>query len=281
MADYDSSTPLYDFLPHNFLMANRGSVPLAWGIDPSLLETYPDLIAYFYSLATPADTFTADASAAGYTNPSRIPEKSLPLFVEHNRQFFREADMDIAPMVLDWTQPTPAVMDAFCQFSAGGFATIIYDFHGGTGRPARPQVWRGMAVTELINDAGDAFSDADKTADTMARAIRGRGGNAPGFYFFRIVWANTGNVLDSIALLRKKLPELDIEVLDPHAFFGLLRQYQEQHEPSPARRNKCRLGPLRAPAAPRDAGRAHASRPAARAKGLRGSRNNPGSPQFP
>ena len=69
MADYDSATPLYDFLPNHWHNADRGKTPLAWGINPNLLETYPDLIAYFYSTATAADTFTADASAAGYMNP--------------------------------------------------------------------------------------------------------------------------------------------------------------------------------------------------------------------
>ena len=74
MADYDSATPLYEFLPNHWHNPNRGKLPLAWGINPNLLETYPDLIAYFYSTATPADTFTADASAAGYMNPNRIAQ---------------------------------------------------------------------------------------------------------------------------------------------------------------------------------------------------------------
>ena len=94
-------------------------LPLAWGINPNLLETYPDLIAYFYSTASSADTFTADASAAGYMNPNRVRKEYLPLFVKHNRRFFREADMTIAPMVLDWDQPSPEVKDAFRQFAPG------------------------------------------------------------------------------------------------------------------------------------------------------------------
>ena len=48
MADYDSATPLYEFLPNHWHNADRGKIPLAWGINPNLLETYPDLIAYFY-----------------------------------------------------------------------------------------------------------------------------------------------------------------------------------------------------------------------------------------
>ena len=62
MSDYDSATPLYDFLPKYWNDPARGKIPLAWGINPSLLETYPDLIAYFYETASPADTFTSDAT---------------------------------------------------------------------------------------------------------------------------------------------------------------------------------------------------------------------------
>ena len=114
-------------------MRIAGKIPLAWGINPSLLETYPDLIAYFYETASPADTFTSDASAAGYMNPNRIRKEYLPLFVRHNQQFFHEADMTIAPMVLDRDQPSPEVKDAFQQFAPDGFATIVADVHGGRG----------------------------------------------------------------------------------------------------------------------------------------------------
>ena len=227
MADYDSATPLYDFLPDHWDDAGRGSIPLAWGINPNLLDTYPDLVAYFYATASAADTFTADASAAGYTNPSRVRKGYLPLFVEHNRAFFREADMDIAPMVLDWEQPPPDVKDAFRQFSPAGMATIVYDFHRNSAHPPEPQVWKGMPVTELINDA-NTFGGAEQTSGDMARAIRARGSKAPGFYFFRITWTSPTNIAGTLAALRKKLPDLDLEVLDPHTFFALFKEFQER-----------------------------------------------------
>ena len=129
MADYDSATPLYEFLPNHWHNAGRGKLPLAWGINPNLIETYPDIIDYFYSTASAADTFTSDASAAGYMNPNRIRKEYMPLFVRHNQRFFREADMTIAPMVLDWDQPSPEVKDAFRKFSPDGFATIVMDLH--------------------------------------------------------------------------------------------------------------------------------------------------------
>jgi hypothetical protein len=232
MADYDSATPLYEFLPNHWHNAGRGKTPLAWGINPNLLETYPDLIAYFYSTATDADTFTADASAAGYMNPNRVAKEYLPLFVQHNQRYFREADMDIAPMVLDWDQPSPDVKDAFRKFAPDGLATIVMDLHGTGGKLPDPQVWKGMPVMELINDTCN-FANAEQTAAAMAHAIQARGNQSPGFYFFRIVWVNSTNITDTLNAFRKKRPDLKFEVLDPHTFCALFKESQ-------ARRAKAR-----------------------------------------
>ena len=232
MADYDSATPLYEFMPNHWHNADRGKVPLAWGINPNLLETYPDLIAYFYSTATAADTFTADASAAGYMNPNRVRKEYLPLFVKHNRRFFREADMTLAPMVLDWDQPAPEVKDAFRKFAPDGLATIVMDLHGTGGKMPEPHIWKGMPVMELLNDTCN-FASAEQTANAMANAIKVRGNKEPGFYFFRIVWVNPKNILETVATLRQKRPDLNLEVLDPLTFCALFKQFHERQAKPP------------------------------------------------
>jgi hypothetical protein len=223
MSDYDSATPLYDFLPNHWHDANRGKIPLAWGINPSLLETYPDLIAYFYETATPFDTFTSDASAAGYMNPNCIRKEFLPLFTRHNQQFFHEADMTIAPMVLDQDQPSPEVKDAFQQFAPHGFATIVDDVHHHGGHLPAPQVWKGMPILELINEACNS-PKSDQIADVMARTIKNRGNVLPGFYLFRTVWISPTTVGTAIAMLKDKSPDLRFEVVPPETLFSLFKE---------------------------------------------------------
>src|SRR5665647_1126060 len=61
MADYDSSTPLYDFMPTHWDNQERGSMPLLWGINPNLSESYPDIMQYLYNTKTENDFFAADA----------------------------------------------------------------------------------------------------------------------------------------------------------------------------------------------------------------------------
>ena len=229
MADYDSATPLYDFLPNHWHNADRGKTPLAWGINPNLLETYPDLIAYFYETATAADSFTSDASAAGYMNPNRIRKEYLPLFVRHNQQFFREADMTIAPMVLDQDQPSPDVKDAFQQFAPDGFATIVDDQHGRGGRLPERQIWKGMPILELLNDTCNS-KESSQIAAVMANAIQGRGNAVPGFYLFRTVWVSPATITDALAMLRHQHPELNAEALPPDTFLALFKESLERRD---------------------------------------------------
>jgi hypothetical protein len=226
MADYDSATPLFDFLPEHWHDPGRGALPLAWGINPNLLECYPDLIAYRYATATPNDTFTSDASCAGYINPSRIAPQSLPLFVRHNQQLFREADMTIAPMVLDRDQPTPAVKDAFAQFAPDGYATIVADVLGGRGTYPPPQVWKGMPILELFNDTCNS-KDPAHAANAMSAAIARFGGAKPGFFLFRHVWVSPTHVADSVAALKKAHPEWNVEVVDVRTLFALFKQSRD------------------------------------------------------
>jgi hypothetical protein len=224
MADYDSATPLYDFLPKHWDDPRRGEIPLAWGVNPNLLDTYPDVIGHIYRTATPNDHFTSDASAAGYMNPNRIKPKYLDLFVRHNKHYFQRADMTMAPMVLDWDEPSAAVKDAFAQFAPDGFATIVMDLHEQGGKGPKPHIWKGMPVLELLNRTCN-YSSVEASVAAMHSAIRDRNPNEPGFYFFRIVWVSPTVVLDIVDAYRTAHPEHAIEVLDPYTFFDKAKHY--------------------------------------------------------
>jgi len=232
MADYDSATVTYDTLPRVWDDPNRGRLPLAWGINPNLLDTFPDVVAHFYRTLTPADTITADAGAAGYINPSRITPEHLPLFVRHNQRYFREADLDLAPMVLDWKSPSPAVKDAFMQFSPAGMGSMVWDMHTNQGDPVAPHVWKGMPVLRLLNEANE-FPGPEKTADIIANSIAENGNEKPGFYMYRIVWQNPTQIMAMLAALRTRHPGIDFEVLDIHTFFAMAKEHFSTREAAP------------------------------------------------
>jgi len=231
MADYDSSTPLYEFMPKHWSDPFRGAIPLLWGINPNLIETYPDIIEYLYSTQSDNDYFGADASAAGYMNPNRISKEYLPLFIEHNRKFYKQMDLTLSPMVLDWDEPTEDVKDAFTEFSPDGYATIIMDLHNKGGKLPMPHVWKGMPVMELINSACN-FSSVDQESDALSGSIPFNIKGKPSFYFFRIVWTSPVQVIETIELLKKKRPDLDIEVVDPYNFFNMFKKYYSASNPN-------------------------------------------------
>lgn len=224
MADYDSSTPLYDFLVDYWADPKRGEMPLLWGINPNLAETYPDIISYYYETQTANDYFAADASAAGYMNPNRVKEDYLPLFIEHNKRFYKNLDMTISPMVLDWDEPTSAVKDAFVEFSPDGYSTIVMDLHNTGGTGPEPHLWKGMPVTNLINSAGQ-ISNIDEAANSMSKAIPVGSQDGLPLFMFRIVWSSPSQVIDVINSLKSKRSDLDVEVVDPYNFFKLFKQY--------------------------------------------------------
>lgn len=222
MGDFDSVLPVYEFLPKFWDSPVRGKFPLAWGVNPNLLETCPDLLAYFYSKATPNDTFVSDAGAAGYIHPSRIRAQNLPLFVEQSRRLFREADMSIAPMVVDVQAPPDRVKDAYLQFAPDGLGADVqprdYDPYVPDAFPAREwHVWKGMPVIQLTpgQDVG-----------VMAAALAKDGGRLPAFHLFRVVWESPEHVERSIAELRQKLSAANVEVVDPYRFFALFKQWK-------------------------------------------------------
>lgn len=222
MADYDSATPLYAFMPKHWTDKTRGSIPLLWGVNPNLSETYPDVIEYMYSTRSENDYFAGDASCAGYFNPTKIPEANLPAFAAHNKYFYDKFDMTMSPMVLDWDKPTDEIKDAFLEFSPDGFATIVMDLHHAGGEHPEDHNWKGMPVTTLINDACDFYS-VEATAKTLSNRIKPNKNGEPGHYFFRIVWTDPKDVIASINLLKEMRPELDIEVVDAYNFFNICK----------------------------------------------------------
>ncbi len=215
MADYDSVYPLYHFYPDFWDDKVRGEFPLAWGINPNLIETYPDIITYYYETATPNDYFVADASAAGYMNPNLVQKEYHPLFLKHNKKFYELADVTISGMVLDWEAPRDDVKDLFTKFSPDGYATII-------GTHLDPHVWKGMPVIPLL---GADPNNAQYTADVIYNNVKNRKPDEPGFYDFRCVWVSPSQVKASIELFAEQHPEEQFEVVDIYTFFDLFKQH--------------------------------------------------------
>ena len=134
-------------------------------------------------------------------NPNRIEKEYLPLFIEHNQNFYEQLDMTLSPMVLDWDEPSADVKDAFTQFSPDGFATIVMDLHNSGGKSPEPHVWKGMPVMNLLNPVNQIVN-SEISANIMSAAIPLKYACVPSFYFYRIVWSSPFQVINTIEILK-------------------------------------------------------------------------------
>jgi len=149
MAAYYSATPLYDFLPNQWHNADRGKTPLAWGHQAKLAG----------NLSRPHRVFLRDCYAGRHVHcgrqrgrlyESQSHPQGIPAVVRpHNQEFFRQADMTIAPMVLDQDQPSPDVKDAFNNLRLMVSQPSWDDMHHRGGRLPERQVWKGMPILEI------------------------------------------------------------------------------------------------------------------------------------
>ena len=197
-ADYDSATPLYDFMPPIWDDPERGSIKLTWGINPNLMESYPDIFEYLYRTAAPGDCFTGDASAAGYFNPSRVR-------AEH------------------WE-----AVERIAEFSPDGMGTIVIDFHSKVNPdaeqepvPAQPHLVQGMPVIKMINDACNSM-DPQLHADVLKRECKP---GEPQFALVRNIWKKPAEFKRMYDETIAMMPEYDVEIVNGYEFFGLLKAY--------------------------------------------------------
>jgi hypothetical protein len=77
----------------SWLQPERGSVPINWGIMPSLLVSQPWLMRYYYRTMTDKDYFFAAPSGWGYAHPASLPAADLMPYASLIRRGMIMADV--------------------------------------------------------------------------------------------------------------------------------------------------------------------------------------------
>ena len=73
----------------------RGTVPVAWSLNPLLSELAPPMLDMYYDTATPFDRFIAAPSGAGYLYPDYADPTDLASFVAFSKRYMNASDMDV------------------------------------------------------------------------------------------------------------------------------------------------------------------------------------------
>ncbi|MCX7598326.1 MAG: GxGYxYP family putative glycoside hydrolase [Armatimonadetes bacterium] len=109
----DTPKILCSFFAGGWLSADRGSAPVAWGINPLIGSICPALFEYFAATASPNDSFFAGVSGAGYCFPDLLPDA---------RAFYRWTERHCAATnvraVDVWLAGLRAPLDVFADFHA-------------------------------------------------------------------------------------------------------------------------------------------------------------------
>ena len=145
MGDYDSTTPLYDTFPRTWNESPRGHYPLAWAINPNLIETYPDIIDYAYRTKTNNDFFVADACGVGYCADQFGIIAQLP-------QIYREFGIDNCIFGRGYNFPEPKESDFYWRSEDGSEVLcefMTYWYNNAQRFPA--DIQKSMAMLQFID----------------------------------------------------------------------------------------------------------------------------------
>ncbi len=145
----------------------RGKLPLAWTISPSSSILLPDIVDYYYSTASPNDTFMCAVSGVGYTY--------LQLYGKR------------------YTQPS-AVYDGFLDQTARYMKAMDLRTINPSGVSAK-EIAR---YAERIPGLGGIFADYGKNVGTYQEATTVTSGNVPVFHAVT-GWEPKGNREEQIA----------------------------------------------------------------------------------
>lgn len=220
VGDYDSPAWLYKAVPAFFRDPHRGRVPLAWAFNPNLADRAPMALAYAYRRATTNDFFIAGNSGAGYLNPRALsvrPDSGLPsglrLWTAYCRRHFARWDLSITGFVLDGAAgaSTEREFAAYRAFSPDGCGTHF--------EPA-PRLIAGVPTCPE-RDLPDSAEAAARLIADHAAGLNGQ----PRFLWARSILKSPAWYARVSERLRERHPEAPVTVVDPHTFFGLLREH--------------------------------------------------------
>lgn len=216
--DYDSAAWLYKAVPAFMRDPALGKVPVGWAFNPNLADRAPQAMVFARRMATTNDWFIAGDSGAGYLNARALtvrPESKLSpgldVWARHCERYYRQWDISITGFILDGSAGASTTMEyeAYRRFSSDG---------AGTHFEAGPKMLAGIPTCPEV----DLPDQAEAAASVIAQRAQGQR-SGPAFLWARSILKSPGWYARVSDILREKHPEAQVEVVDPHTFFGLIK----------------------------------------------------------
>jgi hypothetical protein len=241
LGDYDLAHPvatlLANYAASPWQDARRGQIPLAWGLNPALVEDIPGIITYLYESKTREDYFVAANSGAGYLNPDALSEVGLARWLGRSGQFYRQYGYDLQGFLLNGNGAAMSQrrLDAFTFLTPAGILTPDFEID-----EPWPRLQLGtplsVLVTEALAGTPDVAVEAVNSAYRRVVLEQGR----PPFLAFRssfqsatFLWGVRDRLQAQEATGQIKGNSGEIvhphyTVVDAYTFFALLERWLER-----------------------------------------------------
>jgi GxGYxYP putative glycoside hydrolase C-terminal domain/GxGYxY sequence motif in domain of unknown function N-terminal len=223
VGDYDSAAWLYQYMPGIWPDPARGSIPLAWAINPNLSERFAFGLYWIRKTATENDVFIAGDDGSGYLNPGLLstPRDSglpsgMPAWENRNLNYFKQWDLDTVGFIIDGYSGfmKPEGLDAYAKFAPGG---IVSQF------PPPTAMHEGMPLLQMSTDLDAPITaHVEKSAGLITKFFAKDG---PHFIVGRsILWRPT----DHIAVSKQidKTTDLPHQLVDLRTILQLYKYAQ-------------------------------------------------------
>ena len=198
-------------------------VPLAWPLNPALVNVMPGIFRYFVAERSGQDFFVGPNSGAGYLNPGAVPDVLIPSWVSHSVQAYRRLGYTIQGWTLNGKGGLLSPKKAAMFLDMGGDGVCFYpsDLEG-----PWPRLERDIPILAMAVPGIPWFTDEAVPVIHNARAAYAEHhGPGPQFIVGRLTCCSRAEFWELTQRIKAEKPEVNCEVVDPYTFFYLLKVY--------------------------------------------------------
>ncbi|MDM8519905.1 GxGYxYP family putative glycoside hydrolase [Anaerolineales bacterium HSG6] len=241
VGDYDIVHPAHTLLanypPAPWQDEKRGQIPLAWGLNPGMVEEIPGMMSYWFATATDNDFIVGTNSGAGYINPDGPDKLTFLRWLWRTNYYYKRYGYDIFGFIIngDGAHMSQRRLDAFSYITPVGMLTI--DIQTDDPWP-RYQNGAPLSVIPINAFGGTPDSSAHLVHEIYQRDILAP--NRPPFLVFRSTFLSASFLWEIRERLKVhedegiimtedgRVLQPNYTVVDPYTFFALLdRQLAE------------------------------------------------------
>ena len=203
----------------------RGTVPVAWSLNPLLSDLAPPMLDMYYDTATPFDRFIAGPSGAGYLYPDYADPQDLASFVAFSKRYMNASDMDVVWLLNAFTASEIPYSSQSLAIYVNGLRPdgIVLDYDD---QPRTRDAWvqAGEPAVAPIVRSTHFWTTRDNVLGKLDASVA-TWEPGPHFLWITVYPFRFGlqDALGLVEILKTRLGD-NLALVTPGQFFGLMRE---------------------------------------------------------